>query len=498
MYKKTYILNPLVSENEFIKQKPEEVALPKFEDIKDKLPQVHWQGHESHIDCYWKAWKIAFSNLKQPTSENGFIKNFIDTAYNGNIFMWDTSFMMMFGIYGRRAFDFQSTLDNFYAKQHPDGFICREISAETGQDLFHRYDLVSTGPNLFPWAEWIYFQHTSDVSRLEKVFPVLVAYHKWLKEYRTWKDGSYFSSGWGTGMDNQPRLEAGYNQNFSHGHMSWLDTNLQQILSGKILMAIGEVIERWQEIEDIIDETEALEKFVNEQMYDPKTKFYYDKLKDGSLNTAKSIGAFWGLEAEIYPENRVKDMCQYLNDDKYFKRTHMVPSLSYDNDKYNDLGRYWQGGVWAPTNYMLLKGLEKYNEHSLAFDIALNHNANVVKVFEDTGTLWENYAPEKIVPAKPAKPDFVGWTGLSAINVLIENVFGIQPDVPSNEIHWHINLKDEKFGVANYPFGESNTLKLSCDSSIIEEDGFPKLDIEAEESVTINIYFENNKKTIKI
>jgi len=37
---------------------------------------------------------------------------------------------------GSRAFDFQRTLDNLYAKQHPDGFICREIVEADGSDLF--------------------------------------------------------------------------------------------------------------------------------------------------------------------------------------------------------------------------------------------------------------------------------------------------------------------------------------------------------------------------
>ena len=59
--------------------------------------------------------------------------------------MWDSSFILMFARYGTRFFPFQNTLNNFYAQQHPDGFICREIKAD-GADCFERYDPVSTGP----------------------------------------------------------------------------------------------------------------------------------------------------------------------------------------------------------------------------------------------------------------------------------------------------------------------------------------------------------------
>ena len=161
MYEKKFtyfdnnISNPFFEENLFVNQKYSGGHLPDFKKAKSKLPSPLWEGHEKIISCYWKAWELAFGNLHKPTKENGFITEYIDTAFNGCIFMWDSSFILMFGFYGRRIFDFQKTLDNFYAKQHPDGFICREIDREDGEDQFHRYDPASTGPNLFPWIEWV-------------------------------------------------------------------------------------------------------------------------------------------------------------------------------------------------------------------------------------------------------------------------------------------------------------------------------------------------------
>ncbi|MFZ9034513.1 MAG: MGH1-like glycoside hydrolase domain-containing protein [Francisellaceae bacterium] len=487
MYKNTYIHNALVSENHFLRKPFTTQALPVYDEIKDKLPQPYWQGHEAVIACYWKSWELAFSHLKRPTPDNGFVENYIDTAYNGNIFMWDSTFMTLFGLYGRRCFDFQKTLDNFYAKQHADGFICREISAQTGQDLFHRFDPVSTGPNIMLMSEWQYYRQTGDVKRLESIYPVMVAYHQWLKHYRSWPNGLYFASGWATGMDNQPRLPADYHPNFSHGHMIWLDTNLQQVLSGRLLFAIGEVLERWQEIEPIIDETAYLSDYINDHLYSDKTGFYHDADRHGRLNEeVLSIGAYWGLLADVYPTDRKGRLYDYLKDEKTFNRPHRIPSLNASHAKYQPLGRYWQGGVWAPTNYMVLKGLEQNNEHKLAFDIALNHLQNVTEVFIETGTLWENYAPEAIIAAKPAKPDFVGWTGLASINNLFEFVFGLKPQADQNKLIWHIQLEGEDFGVKNYPFGSDNRIDLHCDNRT----GVPTLTITAEKPVDIEIHYQ--------
>jgi len=111
----------------------------------------------------------------------------------------------MFGKYADRIFHFQGTLDNFYSHQHKDGFICREIVEATGEDCFLRHNPSATGPDVMAWCEWEYFLNFGDRDRLEKVFPPLMAYHRWMAENHTWPDGTYFSTGWGCGMDNMPR-----------------------------------------------------------------------------------------------------------------------------------------------------------------------------------------------------------------------------------------------------------------------------------------------------
>ena len=226
-YKNTYVMQTLVAENTFRTAKVEKPKPGSFEQAKKVLPAPYWEGHEKEIEMYWKAWQIGIKNVCQPLDNSGFVTSYISPAYNGNIFMWDDAFITMFCRYGDRFFPFQKTLDNFYAKQHPDGFICREIRAD-GSDCFGRYDPTSTGPNLLPWSEWLYFTQFGDDNRLNKVFPVLAAYYKWLKLNRTWRNGTYWSSGWGTGMDNMPRVPEGYNTIYSNGHMIWLDACLQE------------------------------------------------------------------------------------------------------------------------------------------------------------------------------------------------------------------------------------------------------------------------------
>ena len=107
-------------------------VLPRFEEVRGDLPSPIWDENPEWVELYWKAWEIGFKNVLKLVPNTGFVSNFIDTAFNGCIFMWDSSFMLMFGKYADRIFKFQKTLDNFYSHQHIDGFICREIEEKTG------------------------------------------------------------------------------------------------------------------------------------------------------------------------------------------------------------------------------------------------------------------------------------------------------------------------------------------------------------------------------
>jgi hypothetical protein len=145
-------------------------------------------------------------------------------------------------------------------------------------------------------------------------------------------------------------------------------------------------------------------------------------------------------------------MIAYLEDPAVFNRPHRVPSQGFDSEAYNPDGGYWLGGVWAPTNYMVLRALTHRGYDDLAYAIARNHVQNVAQVFQETGTLWENYAPEKAAPGQPARPDFVGWTGISAVSVPIEYVVGLRALIEREGLLWDIRLT-ERHGVRHplYP-----------------------------------------------
>ncbi len=118
----------------FPKKGYEKKVVQKFDLLKDKLPNPIYDEDSNYINCYWKAWEIAFDNIYEPSAENGFVSQYIDAAFSDNIFLWDMSFITMFANYGTPYVPAICGLDNFYAKQHVSGEICREISRRDGRD----------------------------------------------------------------------------------------------------------------------------------------------------------------------------------------------------------------------------------------------------------------------------------------------------------------------------------------------------------------------------
>ena len=495
----TYVRNPLVARNTFLQMAPDAAALPSFDQARHLLPEPFWDGHTPAIACAVKAWTLAFANLRRPEPPSGFVARFIDPAFNDCVFLWDSCFMTLFGRYGTRAFPFFRTLDNFYAKQHPDGFICREIGRALGDDRFPRFDPSATGPNVLAWAEWEHYRNFGDRDRLARVFPVLCAYHQWLRAYRTWPDGTSWSTGWGSGMDNQPRLPAGTpyaDPERYHGRMTWVDATLQQILSARLLAQMGQALGAEAEVADMREEALRLRRFANKHLWSEAERFYCDRRDDGGLTHVKSVGAYWALLAGIVPPSRLAPFVAHLEDPRTFKRPHRVPSLSADHPSYDPRGGYWKGAVWAPTTYMVLRGLTEIGRDALAHEIGRNHLDNVVAVFEKTGTLHENYAPESTAPGTPSKPDFVGWTGLPPIAVLLEYVFGLRPDAAAGRLLWDLRLT-EAHGVRRYPMGPDLSIDLSCAARRAPSDP-PRVEATASGPVDLEIRWAGGSRLLKL
>lgn len=508
----------------FAKKKYVPKPLPTFDTMKDKLPSPIFDEDPNYVRCYWKTWELAFRNFHEPAPQSGYVSQFIDAAFNQNIFLWDTCFLTMFCNYAHPYVPGICSLDNFYAKQHEDGEICREINRMTGKDfepwvnreerqLFSRWgyawekgqkqtDVIYKGrpiptpaPKLtldslnhpiFAWAELESYRITGDKARLKLVWEPLVRYYEALEKYLRQGNGLYITDS--ASMDNATR-----NIYLESGGMG-IDISSEMVLFARNLSRIAGFIDKRSEARRYRRKADELTRLINKLMWDGKRSFYFDLTLEGKRAPVKSIAAFWTLLSKVASKSQAKALAAELGNPRTFATLHRVPTLAADESGFNPEGGYWNGAVWAPTEKMVIQGLEDYGYDQLAREIAMNHLDNVVEVFKKTGTLWENYAPQSVSRGKPSKGDFVGWTGIGPIAFFIEYAIGIKADADANLVTWDIK-SPRRVGIEKFWFGQK-TVSLVC----LEPDtrGSRTIKVQSDGDFRLTIRFNEKTKTVEI
>lgn len=470
------LTHPLLAGRVSVRLPPEPVPAPPLSAaVRRALPEPVLDEHPEWIELYWDAWRFMHEKLTRGDVTKGFVPLYIDEGFNENIFQWDSCFMAAYAIYGLKVFPAMAALDNFYNHQRAsDGYICRCYNEETGRATGE----ADINPPLFAWLEWRYWRATGDASRLPRVLPVLDRYFQWVKANARGPRGQglYFITDLGSGMDNSPR-EAWIKQG------AWIDISAQQALAAlsiaRLATAAGDRALAMRYGAEFSD----LSRAINETLWNDELGNYYDKREDGTWHTRPTIASFWPMLAEIAPDTRMRRMIDgHLKNPSSFRRPHLFPTLAADDPDYDPRGHYWRGGVWAPTTYATIKGIERL-DRAFAREAAENHIAamsrvhrtfrpdparnplpsltepNIARNGDGRRQIWEAYSPEQDAPATRwdarllVRQKFCGWSGLGPVALLVENVLGFDRDVPARTLTWRI-ARTGRHGIRRLDFGD--------------------------------------------
>ena len=448
------------------------------------FPRPHASDHPEWRELSGFAWECAGRHIR--TTQG---RRHMDVGWDAgrNLqWVWDSCFMALFARYAPEALPGMASLDNFYDRQRGDGFIGMCYDMDTGIEPWP--DRLN--PPLFAWAEWNYWRSTGDASRLPRVLGHIGRLMDWVDANRRTEphrrlranDGEdagmgesidnyqlyWFEDCGSSGMDDSPRtprLPA------AGRFFDWIDLSSQMALSFRLLAelhnAIGDsaAAARWKSRHE---ETAGL---INAELWCERTGFYHDRMIPANFAGAKTAAGFWPLLAGICPADRAAILAAHLTDPKTFGSLVPVPSLSLDDPNYDPQGTYWRGAVWAPTNYMVLRGLAENGHGDLAHQLAVRYLDALAKTYAEVEppTLWECNAPEAFKPGlQPyiggfVRRDFVGWSGLGPTAIFIENVLGFDVDAPQRTVTWHIRLMEEH-GVESLPIDGGHHADFHCTS----------------------------------
>lgn len=146
-------------------------------------------------------------------------------------------------------------------------------------------------------------------------------------------------------------------------------------------------------------EAKKLGNYINTQMYDEQTGFYYDVQtnEDGSVkkllvNRGKGTEGWIPLWAKCATQEQAAQVVKNMMDAGKFNTYVPFPTASKDNDKYNP-STYWRGPVWLDQALYAVEALQNYGYNDEAKETTLklfDHCKGLV----GTGPIHENYNPE--------------------------------------------------------------------------------------------------------
>ena len=171
---------------------------------------------------------------------------------------------------------------------------------------------------------------------------------------------------------------------------------------------------------------------INAVMWDDDTGFYYDvslATHDFTVHTPgdlkrMEIAGFLPLWAGIVPPARLPALLSHLANPASFLRANGVASLSAQDAFYAGAASgccRWNGPVFVPWQWLLVRGLRAAGETALADDITARTLAAVRGLLGRTSQFRELYDPDLPRLGRPppnaSMPNYL-WSAMAALMVL--------------------------------------------------------------------------------
>lgn len=279
----------------------------------------------------------------------------------------------------------QKEIISLLNSQKPDGRI------STQNNLIH--------PPLIGYSVLKVFEKCNDFDFLEKIFPKLDRYYRWLSNVRDPYNESILS------ILNP--IESGQEKSIifrSINSEDILNKYLEDLNDYKFLNYFGfkdvlfncvylKGLRSMEEISKLAgrdhsyyrDKYRTSENSIKNLMFDKKKGLFFPVYNDQYKNLTVNI--FLPLFSQILSNTQAKNLINsHLLNKEEFWLDYPIPTLSYSDSDF-DSAYPWRGSISMQTNWFVFKGLLNYGFHTVAEDILEKSLELVKKGF------WEFYNP---------------------------------------------------------------------------------------------------------
>ncbi|MGP1438346.1 MAG: MGH1-like glycoside hydrolase domain-containing protein [Treponema sp.] len=463
---------------------------------KKDFPKIHFYDQD-FVDMYDKTWALIEDYWHQTGNAKNTTEGFF--VYPSDcvdiIDQYETVFSTFFLVYSNKNYTSCTGLDYFYAHQEENGAIRARYNLETNAPVVCDDNPEGLSMPLFSWAEFNIYHKTGNKKRVKEVLPILLKHTKWIEENFKCENGLYKTPLATCNMGNTPREGAAY----------LIDFNASMAINVLYLSALGDILNDKEIMFQYKRTYFTIKTRISNMMWNDEDAFYYDLDENEKQIAKKTIATFWTLFAEIPNVDKANGLISHLENPNSFGTEHPFPSLAASEKEYSEMGEGYKGGVFPILNFIVIKGLEKYEKWELAREYTMRHLYSVLGTMasgensKETGILWESYLPSRDGKSTwEGREDFprkqyVLTVGLSTITLMIENIIGLLISLPRKTVDWTIPVL-ELMGIENLSL-KRNFITIIASKS---QRGW-EIHMESEKLYyfTINI-IDKKKKTLPI
>ncbi len=261
---------------------------------------------------------------------------------------------------------------------------------------------TSQNPNISP-VVCDYYRFTGDRKFLARSYPRLKGMYQWFLKNRDPNASGLFAIGHESLSLNQNISEYGRDNGPTHHgeipamrgvpgieyrqeRLYLLDILACQARLAEDLAFMAKELGDTEGAAHFTAEYERVRAWVNKNMWDEQTKFYYTVVRsDGRKVMRRLNAAFWMLWAGI-PDQRQKDeLVKALFDPQQFFAPIPIPQLALNDPAFNPkVGHWGDGHSWPIDASTAFDGLLRYGEWDKAAEFARHYNQGVFKAIEKT------------------------------------------------------------------------------------------------------------------
>ncbi|HNT76127.1 MAG TPA: trehalase family glycosidase [Anaerolineae bacterium] len=306
-----------------------------------------------------------------------------DRAPHRHMWLWDSVFhtCAMNHLDADLAWEFlQAVLD----RQQPDGMIPHMMQV-TG-----RVSAI-TQPPLLAWGVWENFRVTGNKDRLAYALPHMERYLDWNARHRDqngnglleWfiEENETCRSG-ESGLDNSQRFDAAI-------LLDAVDFSVFQARDMSYVARIAEALGEADKAAHWRARAAALSRAIHETLWDEADGFYYDRDMQGVASSIKAVTGFLPLLLDDLPPERVPRLVAHLQAPREFGAALPIPSMALDTPNWST--DMWRGATWINMNYLVVEGLRKHGQSTVAQAIVDATLYHVNKYYQQYGVIFEFY-----------------------------------------------------------------------------------------------------------